>query len=323
MRANIISKSHNRRSEITSRLPDWISKGLKTSSIKEVPVSLFYQDSPPQKIHAIEFYQSTVSNSRYPLTAVDIIANSYLRLSYIKSNGNSATLGTSLVGSISFRTNDNILHFVPEISEATLEIDQNQNPQVTIRGRFGDLATLTASRRYVLSSDLDPYCQIKVTLEALKDIELASHALKTDAFRFCTLSSMYTPTHYDANSIEYVDHQNEVQKLLLNGTTKRNSYLFTRSPKLSTKLALIKDGKSAGRVCTPGSSDSPSMQLSIDNSEFTLAAQAYLDQNLDVNADSLSLWLEWIDAPNIISCGRKISLTYTVRALKPEFIEKI
>jgi len=74
-------------------------------------------------------------------------------------------------------------------------------------------------------------------------------------------------------------------------------------------------------VGTPGSPDSPSICISIEKSEYEIGAQAYLDPSINVNSDSLSVWLEWLGAPNIIEKGTKISFSYTVSAHAPKEME--
>jgi hypothetical protein len=271
-----------------------------------------------RNLNAIEFYELSKNSMAFPLTAVDIASNTYIRLTYQKPNGKSGTLGTSVVGTISFRTSDNVLHFVPTISEAALSISQEGQPEVTLKGKFGDIAEITSTRRYRFKSSLETSCELNLTLEALSDIELATHSLGHDAFRFGTISSMYTPQCYDANLIQYSNALSESKELKLDQITKRATYIFNRSAEISSTLALKKDKLSRGPIGTPGSKDSPSICLSISENKYRLGAQAYLSESLDINADSLSLWLEWCDAPQVIKRGTILSIAYTISATAPE-----
>ena len=314
---NKASNAHYSRSKLLSHLPDWLSLGLISETIKEASVPLLCENTSVQSLQAIEMYNISKGTSSYPLTAVDIISNSYLRLSYQKSDGSSATLGSSLVGAISFRTLDNVLNFIPKINNAVMETTQDLRPLITISGSYGELAHIITRRKYLVPNNTGSSCLVEVNFKAQRDIYLAKQLLGKDAFRFCTISSMYTANCYDGNMLEYSSDTSEVIVKKLTAETKRGSYIFNKIPAISSMIALKKDSLSCGGLRTPGAIDSPSLQINFFQNQHLLGIQGYLAPSLDINSDSLSVWLEWKDAPKIIRSGQTISFSYTVTAMAP------
>lgn len=293
-------------------------KGLLSPSIREVPISLHTDREQEHILQAIEFYEGSQSENSFPLVAVDIASNTYLRLSYLKPCSKSATLGTSIVGTFSFRTADNILHFIPSVNFATLELNKDSRPAVRLNASFGKLANITLTRTYLKPSLNLSDCKVDVSFEALKDIELAQYLLGKDAFRFCTISSMFTPARYDGNILEYSDSNFISHEFVLDSKTKRGNYILENTPEILSNIGLIKDSFSSGNFATPGSPDSPSIRIKAEKTPYKLGIQAYLARTLNINADSLSVWLEWKDAPKIIYRGTKMEFSYTVTATAPQ-----
>src|SRR5271155_4464767 len=96
-------------------------------SIREPAVPVFHDGSrlaiegnPGQdRFNLVEIYDQTLGTNDYPLIWSDLVSNLYLRTTYQKPGGPGARLGTSVVGSASFRTSAGLQH-LPDIHQAEL-----------------------------------------------------------------------------------------------------------------------------------------------------------------------------------------------------------
>lgn len=160
---------------------------------------------------------------------------------------------------------------------------------------------------------------LHVAFTALQDIALDSKLLGKDAFRFLTLSSMYSSaSRYDGNVIRFKKN-GEVVNISLTQKNQRG-YIIEKDSPYCSEFGLLKETGSAGKPYTPGSPDSPSFQVKVLESSVPgeqLCLQAYLSESTNVNDDSLSVWLEWRDCPAVLEKGQEVSLAAEISALPP------
>lgn len=298
-----------------------IIKSLCSSSIKEPAINLQHNGIAEGSCQAVEIYQGQSGKSAVPQIVADICSNTYLRLTYHKNSGASGTFGTSMVGVCSFRTENGKLNFIPEVESGELLTDVDGKVRVVLAGRFKDLARIESVREYRLNAASDrSEAFIRISFVANKDIELSRQAVGNDCFRLFTLSSMYSgQTCYDGNLIEYY-HRGSRGELSLEGLRRRDSYLF-RQPVRCTGFTLVNSAqnKSSTRG-VPGAADSPSVSVSLNTfsaDDAALALQGYLAGSRDVNSDSLTVWLEWLNAPHVIRSGTRLEIELIVRAFEP------
>ena len=68
--------------------------------------------------------------------------------------------------------------------------------------------------------------------------------------------------------------------------------------------------------------DSPTVRIEIANKDgLRLGIQGFLAATQDPNDDSLSVWLEWLDAPETVSAGTAFGVDFVVTAKVAEFWE--
>ena len=125
-----------------------------------------------------------------------------------------------------------------------------------------------------------------------------------------TVSSMFsTSTSFDANMIRYEDSAGNVQTLALTNLTPRNAHLLPAPDEVGGWFELVKN---------PGSAwfpDSPTIRIDLTNTNgLRLGVQGFLAGTTNPNDDSLSVWLEWLDAPDTIASGTTLSLQVNVVA---------
>ena len=119
---------------------------------------------------------------------------------------------------------------------------------------------------------------------------------------------------YDANVLRYQDRGGTVRTIQLDHSTRRGAHLLPRGVELGNWFELI---KSPGSRWFP---DSPSIRVELpDRSKVPgrLGLQGYLAETVDPNDDSLSVWVEWLDAPKVIASGTTLELDARVIATPP------
>lgn len=272
--------------------------------------------------------------SNFPETRADVIANTFLRSTYQLAtpvNGDySAKFGTSVVGSSSYRVpggTEADFRFIPTVTGVDVEtgLPEDQRIRSTITGDFGSDATLTTVRTFPEPVIGRTVTGLWVEFEALQDITLDDDgdpfSRGNDAFRFITLSSMYsTSTVFDANMLRYED-VNEIVQALPVTEAFRNLHLFDTGPvEVGSWFELV---KGPGSTYSP---NSPTIRVAIDEitmngSDFQglLGVQGFLffdpNEPHPETSDSLSVWLEWVDAPATIPQGTALAAHFTVTAV--------
>ena len=202
---------------------------------------------------------------------------------------------SSVIGTPSFRTLSG-LQLVPGVTRADVGTGIADRYSVAMQANFGSLAHVTSTARFPDPPIGQSTAQLNLSFAALSDIILASDSPfpGNNRFRVLTVSTMFgSPAQYDANLIRYEDSSGAVRTLSLTAATPRDAHLFATPVELGSWFEVLK---------TPGSTwslDSPSIRVSIVNDGgLRLGLQGFLANSANPNDDSLSLWPEWLDAPN-------------------------
>ena len=287
------------------------------AGIGEAPVPVFHNGvmvGPSGSLfNTVETYDRVPGTSSYPLTAVNLVSNFYYRLTDQQADGGSAPLGTSVVATPSYRT-DGGLAFIPLATRADVTSGPmlEQRYRVTTQGNFASAAQVTSSTAFADPVVGESTASLAVRFLAPEAIALASGQpfVGNDRFRLLTLSSMFSsPTVFDANLLRYERADGAIGTLRLSDVSARDAHLFAEPVDIGSWFELVK---------TPGSTwfpDSPSLRISIlDDAGLRLGLQGFLASTRDPSDDSLSVWLEWKDAPDLIGAGTDFTARYTVSA---------
>jgi hypothetical protein len=187
-------------------------------------------------------------------------------------------------------------------------------------GSYGSLATVESIRGYAVDPVIGTTTfTVDFTFEASQDIDLEGAGLGNDAFRLITLSSMFASRaagEYDASSLEVEESGGGTTTLALQDTTPRDAFLFGAPVEtaVGSTFELLQDDEATFNP------DSPSIAVTIDaltGVPGRIGVQGFLAATVDPNDDSLSVWLEWIDAPATIASGTTISGSFTITATPP------
>ena len=298
----------------------FVLKGLNTRSIREAAIPLRLNGRKAGSFQVLEVFEPVAGLSAFPQTVADIVSNTYFRLIYQKRDGTSATFGTSVIGSPSYRDEGGRFHFVPTVLAAEARIGGPERLSVHVSASHGTAAAIQSIRRYdVPSVCSETTMTLEVKLKFLRALELSADLLGRDAFRLLTISSMFAcEQRYDVNAVSWRGDRGD-GSLLLHDEIERGGYLFAeRVP--CRELALLKDRLSQGAPNTPGSPDSPSLRVKILACSLpaeSIGIQGYLVPSCDPNDDSLTVWLEWLDCPARIARGTMITATFRVSASPP------
>jgi hypothetical protein len=324
------------------------------SQFREAPVPIFLNGTDPgdrvddpeapgdDEFHVVDFAdyvpEAADPGSGYypfPVTFVDQVANTFLRLTYQKPDGSAGALGTSVVGSASFRIPDpGGLQYVPAEgaqgtitqvlinAEATNDADRYLS---RIEGQFNAGAQIVTTRRFPNPAIGRSEVELTVAYTALQDIALTtdSGAVGSDRFRVLTVSSMYFDADtFDADIVRYEDSLGAVQEIRLVDVITRNEYLLPEADEVGDWIELVKTRGSTDPdpESNAGAPDSPTIRVDIRNKGgLRLGVQGYLAEDGDPspNDDSLTVWLEWLDAPDVVGQGAAFSTEYLVTATAP------
>jgi len=271
-----------------------------------------------RKHEVVEGFFKVRKRRSYPQIFADLAANTFFRLSYQKRNGRSGVLGTSLIGSPSlrFQSDPSRIALIPSVRNATVFASgRRQNYRSRIRARFGSAATLVSDRRLVSVRPNRSVFRLTTNFAALSDLDLATGAefVGNDRFRVLTFSSMFAdPSRFDASAIRFVSPGGAVTTIPINGATPRDTHLLSAPAEVGGWVELVKARGSTWNR------DSPTIRVQIRNSGgLRLGVQGFLVSSSNPNDDSLSVWLEWLDAPDTIPAGTRLILTFDVSAIPP------
>ncbi len=306
-----------------------------TDLILEPPALLFHQGSAvdcpgtpgEDRFDAIEVLDRVAGTPNFPITWVDLIANTYFRGTYEERSGavgSSALLGTSIIGSTSFRPAGTALRLIPSVTSAEVFTDLSIEDRIRIvlTAGFSSTASVESIRTYPVPVLGESVASLTVTFAALEDIALEERLLGTDAFRFVTGSTMFsTETIYDANVLRWEDSGGSLHVLRLTDTTLRDAHLLPAHADLGCWFELVKEPGSAW------SPDSPSVRIDVADCEHAkrgqgieLGINGFLVEDHDPNSDSLNVWVEWLDAPSVIPAGTELAIGFKVTVTPPVLV---
>jgi hypothetical protein len=249
------------------------------------------------------------------LLFADLVAKGSLRLTYAKRNGRAGRLGTTVSASPAFRTGEG-LDPVPEVSRVTVYAKgAREDYRSKITAAFPRVASVQ------LFHGLDGVqvgrtrFEVEARFTTLAQIALSrsEEVIANDRFRVLTLTSMFADKErFDADAIRYQALGGEVVTLPLRNTTPRDAYLLTRAAPVGSWIELV---KGRGSRWNP---DGPTIRVEIKNAAgLQLGVQGFLDESTDPREDSLTVWLEWIAAPDNVPAGTDRSLEFEIVASPP------
>lgn len=300
-------------------------------SIAEPPVPVTYNglplktpEDPLDRFNVLEIAQQTSGTSHFPVIWSDLLSSFYLRSSYQKPDGQGADMGTSVLGTPCFRTPTD-RQFLPLVAGASVRTGGRERVTSEIWGQFREPAEVSSMRTYAEPAVVGrTQTGLSIWFRSLGDIKLDPDQRGHDAFRLLTVSTMFTDGHrYDANVLRYQDAQGAVHEIRLADDTPRGTYLagLPKGTVLGDWFELVKE---------PGSvdwhPDSPTVRVEIvDRSGIPapgrLGLQAYLMDTVrgvrDPNDDSLSVWVEWLDAPEVVADRTSLRLDVRIIATPP------
>ena len=265
----------------------------------------------------VEAFDRVPGTSGYPLTFVDLVANTYLRMTYQKPDGTTGSLGSSVVGSPSFRTAAG-LQFIPTVTRSDVHTPSAVDPASPrysnlVTGRFGSAATVTSTRTFPDPSIGRTTVDLAIDFQVQEDVELATGTtfVDNDRLRLLTVSSMFASAdRFDANLVRWEAPDGAVRTLPLTDHTPRGRHLLTEPEQIGTWFELIKGPQSTWFP------DSPSLRVEIlERDGLTLGLQGFLDESTDPNSDSLSCYLEVLEAPNTLPAGTRFDVQFRITAI--------
>jgi hypothetical protein len=102
------------------RIKRWPSIREQAVPVFDDGLLLAVQGKPGEdQFNLIEIYDQSPGSRDYPLIWSELVSNLYLRTTYQEPAGPGARLGTSVVGSVSFRTAAG-LQYLPDIHQADM-----------------------------------------------------------------------------------------------------------------------------------------------------------------------------------------------------------
>ncbi|MFO0929029.1 MAG: hypothetical protein U0736_18740 [Gemmataceae bacterium] len=293
------------------------------AGIAEPAVPVYYRNELRGSFNVIEGYQRASRTASFPLVWSDVIANTYSRLTYQKADGTSASLASSLIGSVSFRSATG-LHLVPTVSRVDVDVSNNV-ASVRITAAFGADAAEVVTYRHPLSVIGRTMMTGSIAFTPAQDITLDSGLLGKDALRLLTVSTMFTGTGaYDTSAVRFVDSTGAAQRLPLAGTSG-DSHLF------ATPYPLAATGATFTAIKEPGSTwypDSPTLQVNLIDAAFTPAGgsagrlavglEGWRQNSPNPNDDSVSLWPEVLSGLAALPAGSRLDVQFQAISTPPQ-----
>jgi len=288
------------------------------TGVTERPVPIFHRGRliDRQEHRVVEGYLKTGPRPNRPLLFADLAANTYLRLTYAKRGGVfSGDLATSVIGCHAFRTPAGF-DLTPTVSKTIIHASgSRQGYRSLLHASFPGLASFVLERRLLSARTNRTVFRLENQFTALADIALETGAPfdGNDRFRVLTVSSMFSdPTKFDANSIRIQSATGEIVTFPLGQGTPRDKHLFETPVAVGGWFELV---KGRGSTWNP---DSPTIRIHVGNRDgLRLGVQGFLTSSRNTNDDSLSVWLEWLDAPDLVLGGTTHTITCDVIATPP------
>ncbi len=296
------------------------------SSIGELAVPIFHSDmgSTPVLINGhdhkvVEAFHDVPGMGR-PLTSADIVASTFTRLTFQRPDGSSASLGTSFVRSPSYRLAPDVLRFIPtdNVQGTVFTREAMTRYRTVVLGGHVDSMDTRETNVTINTTYTDPLvgtttAVVSAQVEFLQNASLAtiSPFPENDRFRMLTGSSSFVDeTIYDTDLIRYEDINGVIKTIELTNATPKGQHLLAAPDEIGSWLELI---KRPGDTVNPGS---PSMRVDIlDKHGLTFGLQGFLLDTMDPAADSLSVWLEVPNVPDMITSGSQFAIDYRITAV--------
>ncbi len=295
-------------------------QSARISSIVENPVAVVFDKKITNEVSTVEFFAKPEGSVHFPLLISDIVANGFLRQTYRLEDGRSATLGTSVLGSCSLRRADGTLFYIPQIETAALRVVSDSSLEITLEGSVSSRCTLRSTRRYNFVSDqLSATTVVRLDITMVDEFPLDKSLRNRDSFRLFTISSMFTPTHYDANKIQVRRISGDNSTLSLNAASPSNQHLVLGLLSPGDIVEAIKEPGSNGKRYSPGSPDSPSVSIKYLRSSGMhpdLGVYAFWTGSKNINDDSLTMWGE-VQEVDALEAGKNIWVEFEVGVSPP------
>ena len=271
----------------------------------------------------IDFYDRVPGTGSYPITAADIIANGFIRPLVQFQDGSSSAFGTSVVTGPSFRPQGLPLDLIPDMLGADVFTGPNDaEDRIAIEnaGVYDTNASVVTRHLWPDPEIGRTEVVVSYTWVAAADITLASGGTGRgfDAFRLVMFSSMLAGAGdgvYDARYLSVRPAAGPSRTVEI-PESPRDRHLFAAPIPLGVggSFSLLKDTLA---TWNPGG---PSLEIVVESVSVPggqFGVQAYLAGTTNPNDDSLSVWLEWTDAPAVILAGTTIEATFRVVATPP------
>ncbi len=272
----------------------------------------------------IDFYDRVPGTSSYPLTFADIIANGYVRPLVQRANGTGSAIGTSVVAGPSFRPAGEPLDLIPEMTRADVATGVPLRIAVTVQGSYSGRADLVCMRGYPDPLVGRSTIEVAYTWTAMQAITLPAAmgvpgGRGFDAFRLVMFSSMLADLglgRYDANYLGISNPAGQTRTIALDRPPTAQ-YLFAapQPTGVGRSFELFKDRQATWNPLSPsvrieivsvaGPAGLPPPQLGV---------HAWHSGSTNPSDDSLSVWLEWLNAPQAIPLGAMFNVALRVVA---------
>jgi len=287
------------------------------SGVGESAVPTYYGGILQGNFQGLEAYDKVPGQNSWPLTMVYLVANTYMRPTYQLADGSTGSLGTSVVGSFSYRTAGG-LQYIPVGTTAEVYTGGTDRLRVVRNGQFGADATTSSTCIFQDPPIGSTTVSLTTRFEPQQSIALDSSLLGNDALRLAGMSSMFASgTQYDADAIRWEDPGGVEHVMMLSEATPRDSHLFSLPVDIAVGgyFELV---KGTGSSWYPTSASIRMALVSLTGITGRVGIQGWLAATTDPTDDSLSLWLEWIDAPATIPSGAVYEASFSVTATPPE-----
>lgn len=268
--------------------------------------------------NVVEVYDRVPGTGSFPLTVVDIIANGYVRPLVQHADGLTGSIGTSIVTGPAFRPQGEPLDTTPDMLRADVGTVTPNTSIIGLSGNYSGKAFYFATHAYPDPLIGETIIGASVVFRAQQPITLDSSALGSDAFRICWFSSMLADDAgglYDANTLRVTRADGTTRALWL-GDRPRGQHLFAQPLPIEVGGSVTLHKDNAG-VWNAGSPSVRIELLGVSSQIGQLGVQGYLASTTNPNDDSLSVWIEWVDAPATIEPGTQLEVSFLIVATDP------
>ncbi len=294
---------------------------IQNAEVQEPSIPLFYGrkrvGEGEAEFDIVECFDRVPGTDSFPLTLADIVANGYVRPLVQQASGTTSSIGTSIVSQPGFRVEGEPIDIVPDMLRGDAR-HVGKMLEVTGIGRYGGRATIASTR----SSRDQLVGQTRFAIDFLwrsdQPLDLADDGEGFDAFRLCWLSSMLADTDagiYDARYLSILSASGPAWTIEIDDE-RRGRHLFAEPREFGVGDAIVLRKDSWG-TWNPGS---PSIELrlvSLEGPIGRIGVQGYLAQTQNPNDDSLNVWFEWLDAPDVVPPATVIRASFEVVATDP------